>query len=199
MIRSKYLLEPASPGAILRDEARRGTAVGLEAERYTLNGQMVPDSIAISLVCGWLGNNRSGGFIFDGFPRSLIQAQGLEEILREQGGELDAVFFLDVPEEELCKRITHRVICESCGKTFRAGLHVRSVSDSCPMCGGSLGKRQDDNIDALNRRMLEYRTKTEPLVGYYREKGLLSEIDGSQTPDSVFCRISAVLEDFVCR
>jgi adenylate kinase len=192
MIKGRYQIESTSPGEMLRDEARRGTAIGIEASARTSQGLMVPDAVVIGMVKNWLAEH-NGAFVFDGFPRTLEQADALEALLEGRNTPLDIVFFLNVPLEAIRDRVVRRVTCEKCGAVFSLGLHVGSVVERCPVCQGTLGKRSDDTLEALEHRMAEYREKTEPVERYYRKRGFLRELDGSQKPEVVFGEISTVI------
>ncbi len=190
-IKERYGIPSVSPGAMLRDEMRRGTPLGIEADRVTRDGSMVSDELVISLVRSWI-ETHDQGFVFDGFPRSVGQAEALEQLLAERQEKLDAVLFFDVPDELVCSRAMNRLTCEKCGRTFEAGA---GIGDQCPVCGGKLGRRGDDTLEAFQHRMQQYREKTAPLIEYYRGKGLLRIVKPAQSPDTVFGRIAALLEE----
>jgi adenylate kinase len=183
----------ASPGAMLREEKRQGTPLGIEADRITQDGSMVSDFIVISLVREWL-KTHSGKFLFDGFPRDIEQAEALEELLHERGETLDAVLFFDAPEQVVERRILNRVMCPACGGSFGIGIDVNSGDVPCPVCGGKLVRRTDDTIEAFRNRMEQYREKTCPLVEFYRERGLLKTVKADLAPDAVFSEIISILE-----
>ena len=193
LIKERFEIEPTSPGAMLRDEMRRGTPLGIEADSYTSHGQLVPDSLVIQLVKSWL-EKHDGSFVFDGFPRTIAQAEALEVILSERNTPLDVVFFFSLEEEGIRNRVLRRVSCEKCGRIFGAGFHFDPARQACPVCEGALIRRKDDTLEALEQRMEEYRQKTEPLVEFYRQRGLLRELFADARPETVFAEISSVLE-----
>ena len=193
MIKERYQIEPTSTGALLRDELRRGTALGIEADRFTSQGQLVPDSVVIQLVGSWL-DAHNGAFVFDGFPRTIAQAEALETLLKARGTPLDLVFFFNTPAEVIQDRVLRRVGCEQCGRIFGAGLHFDHGHQVCPACGGNLIRRKDDTLEALAQRMEEYREKTEPLVDFYRTRGILHELSAFARPEEVFAQINSVLD-----
>lgn len=193
LIKARYGIEPTSTGAMLRDEKRRGTQLGIEADHLTSQGQLVPDALILELVSRWLTIN-GDSFVFDGFPRTLSQGRELERLLEKRKLPLDFVFFFNVAPEEIRNRVLHRVTCEACGRIFSTGLQVHSAEESCPVCGGKLGRRSDDTLEALERRMVEYREKTEPLVPFYRSRGVLVELAAASSPETVFAEISSILE-----
>jgi adenylate kinase len=150
MIAEKYQIPSASPGAMLREEKRRGTALGIEAERLTASGRLVPDDVICDVVRRWL-EAHDGAFVFDGFPRSRGQADALEEMLAARGTSLEVVLSLDADYETIANRVQNRVVCGSCRTNLSTGLHVTSVESRCPKCGGPLTRRGDDNLETLRR------------------------------------------------
>jgi len=193
MIKDRFQIEPTSPGAMLRDEMRRGTPLGIEADSYTSHGQLVPDSLVIELVKSWL-ETHDGSFVFDGFPRTIAQAEALESILAARNTPLEVAFFFEIRVERIRERVLNRVSCEECGRIFGAGFHFDSARQACPVCSGKLIRRKDDTLEALEQRMEEYRQKTEPLVKFYRQRGILHELCADARPETVFSEISTVLE-----
>ena len=191
-IKARFGLQAVSPGAMLREELRLQTPLGIEADRLTRNGSMVPDTTVIELVARWLSAH-SGGFVFDGFPRTLVQAEALEKMLFQHGVTLDIVLYFDVTEETIFERVMNRMTCGQCGRSFSAGLHLTPGQSACPECGGVLGRRADDTPEAVEQRLVEYREKTDPLVAYYRQRELLWALNGAESPDQVFSEIVAAL------
>jgi adenylate kinase len=193
LIKERYRIEPTSTGAMLREELRRGTELGLAADQLTSRGQLVPDAMITELVGKWL-QTHGDAFVFDGFPRTVPQAIELDRLLAERQTPLQAVIFFNVPFAEIRDRVLNRVGCQDCGHIFKIGLQVASIADQCPSCGGPLCRRSDDTIEALERRMVEYHEKTEPLIAFYRDRGLLFELKGAESPETVFAEISSILE-----
>ena len=194
MIRAAYQLPTTSPGAILREEKKSGTALGVEAETLTKQGKLVPDAMVNRLVDTWLGPGRAE-FVFDGYPRSLGQATALDEMLARRGTPLEAVLSLEVDEATIRDRVERRLMCSRCGNIVSLGLHIASKDAACPKCGGPLVKRGDDTAETLELRMQEYAEKTEPLISYYTSQGLLRPVDATRTPDAVFQSVKAILEN----
>jgi adenylate kinase len=192
-MQAKFNLPITSPGAMLREERRLHTPLGLEAEKLTSQGRLLPDETIVALVRAWLSQHGSQ-FIFDGFPRSVGQADALETMLSERGAPLDAAFALEAPLAVLEKRVAGRLVCLQCGQIVGAGLHVEGPGSPCPRCGGALGRRSDDTAETLRIRLEEYREKTEPLLGYYLQRGLLQRVDGAASPDEVFKSMAVMLE-----
>jgi adenylate kinase len=171
-----------STGDMLREAALAGTRLGLEAKRYMDTGVLVPDAVVIGLVDERLAQpDAARGFVLDGFPRTVAQAEALDALLRRRGLELDRVLYFDVSRGELIRRLTGRRTCRSCG----AGYHVVSAPpatpERCDRCGGELYQRADDAEGTVSRRLDVYETQTAPLLDYYRARGLLVEVKGEGT------------------
>jgi len=179
---------------MLREELRKGTSLGKAASDLTSKGHLVPDAMITELVGEWL-LTQGDSFLFDGFPRTVPQAEALDHLLENRGTPLEAVIYFDVPIKEIQDRVLNRVGCRDCGRIFRIGLHVNSLEDACPVCGGKLFRRTDDTLEALEQRMAEYREKTEPLVDFYRDRDLLFKLEAAERPETVFAKISSILED----
>lgn len=193
MIRSKYGIPVASPGAILREESQAGTELGIAAEALTRHGKLVPDSMVLQVVEHWL-EKVADGFVFDGVPRTLGQAADLEALLDKRHSPLDVVIALDADLPTLQNRVVNRLVCQSCGQSFSMGLHIVSSDSVCTNCGGKLGRRGDDTLETLEFRMREYLEKTAPLIGFYEKRGLLHRIDSQEMPESVFGAVVKILE-----
>ncbi len=173
-------------GKILRRAIREETDLGQRAQRYIESGDLVPDEIMVELVQQRLAQpDCASGFILDGFPRTLTQADRIGEYLSSQGTPLDAVIFLDIDDEVVFNRLKNRRVCDDCGRTYH--LEARPPSDSgvCDRCGGDLVRRDDDNREAIQHRLEVYREKTRPLLDYYRDRELLVEIDGERPIEEV--------------
>jgi adenylate kinase len=194
MIREKYQIPTPSVGAILRAQAVAGTEIGLAAEKYTSDGLLVPDKMIVELVESWLKEN-DGAFIFDGFPRTTGQGVALEQLLNKRGTPLQLAVSLEVDFETIQDRVSRRAICGDCGFIASAGLNVESTQSRCPRCHGPLQQRKDDTAEALQRRLVEYHAKSEPLLDFYGERGLLRRIAAQAAPELVFAEISKVLEN----
>jgi adenylate kinase len=194
MIAARYGIPITSPGAILREEKRIGSALGVEADKITSQGRLLPDETVVGLIRNWLEHHDSE-FVFDGFPRSRGQADALEELLRGRGTPLDAVLALEADADTLRQRVAGRMVCQKCGNIVAAGLHVESAASPCPKCGGPLGRRSDDTPEVLAARLKEYEAKTAPLLDYYEQRKLLRRVDSARTPDLVFASIASILEE----
>jgi adenylate kinase len=181
-----------SVGEVLRQEANAGTPLGKEAATFTNAGKLVPDRLALASIAGWL-DAHTDAFVFDGVPRTVGQAEALEKILADRRAPLTAVLWLEVPVEVIEDRVSRRLVCSACGQTFSLGWQVKERGAPCPVCGGTLQNRHDDDPETLQRRLAQYREYTEPLLGFYEQRGLLRRIDAKQEPEQVFAQIEAAL------
>ena len=184
LLAATFGIPSASTGAILRDEKARGSEIGLEASRWTSEGKLFPDELALRVVWNWVDGRKR--FILDGFPRTLGQATTFDEGLVERDLSLDAVYFLNLSEELVRDRMTSRLTCADCGSVFNEKFHNVTSESPCPKCGGKLARREDDTMEALDHRLAQYREHTLPVVEHYRTKGLLKEVDVTPGRDAVF-------------
>jgi adenylate kinase len=191
LLAATFGIPAGSTGAMLRDEKARGSEVGLEADRWTSQGKLFPDELALRVVWKWIDGRKR--FILDGFPRTLGQAAAFDEGLSERQLPLDAVYFLNLSEDLVRERMTSRLTCTQCGSVFNEKFHNVTVDTPCPKCGGPLGRRNDDTLEALDSRLAQYREQTLPVVDHYRGKGLLKEMDVTPGRDEVFRHL---YEDF---
>ncbi len=182
-----------SVGDILRREKGAKSPLGLEAATYIDHGRLVPDHVALQSIGSWLGAHETA-FVFDGFPRTLGQATALDDILVKHQASLMAAVWLEVDAETIRERVSRRVVCSVCGHSFRIGWQVQSRDEACPLCGGTLHTRHDDDAETLVRRMAQYQEHTAPLIEYYEERSLLRRIDATRTPEEVSAQVSAVFE-----
>lgn len=183
-----------STGAILRREKEKGSKIGLEAASYTDRGLYFPDDLALRIAAAWLEENPEG-FLFDGFPRTLPQAEAFAALLDERHSPLQAALSLLVPTAELQRRVTDRLTCQVCGKTFSASSSGLQQGDACDRkgCPGKLGCRDDDRPEIFQNRLRQHEEMTGPVLEFYRQSGLLREIDGTGTPDEVATRARTLL------
>lgn len=193
MLSQKYGVPQISSGEMLRENIRDGTKLGKKASSYMDRGELVPDQILIRLVKDALSSSDcSRGFILDGFPRTVVQAEALVGILHQLRLKLDAVIYFDVPLEELITRLSGRRTCRSCGNNYHIKFKSPKDEDVCDKCGGALYQRDDDKGGTVQNRLEEYRRRTKPLIDYYRKEGLLITVDGSKKISEIFeelCRI----------
>ena len=188
----KYDLEPIATGDMFRWAISHGTDVGLKAKEYVDAGKLVPDEVTIEIVRERLEAEDFDGFLLDGFPRNLRQADALDGTLHDQDARLDAVLVLHVPEEVSLRRILGRRVCSNCGRNYHVDSPPRE-DWTCDRCGGRVERRSDDDEDNIRDRLKVYHDQTEPLKAYYDARGILREVDGEGTMDEVFDRLVAVL------
>ena len=188
-------LTQLSTGDMLREARTSGTEMGKVVAEVMDRGDLVTDEIVIGLIEEKLQDAPQGGFIFDGFPRTLAQADALEELLGRHGQGLDAVIEMKVDDDALVTRIAGRFTCATCGAVYHDVTRKPAQEGVCDACGGTEFKRRpDDNEEALRKRLMEYYKKTSPLVGYYYAKGQLSRVDGLAAIDEVAAAIGDILD-----
>jgi len=184
-----------STGDMLRDARSSGTEMGQKVAAIMDAGELVTDEIVIGLIEEKLEGDHAGGFIFDGFPRTLAQADALGEILEKHGATLDGVVEMRVDDDALVNRITARSTCGTCGEVYNDLSKPIPASGECGNCGGTEFKRRaDDNEESLRTRLMEYYKKTSPLIGYYYAKGDLRSVDGLAEIDEVAASIAKALD-----
>lgn len=190
-----YSIPHISTGDIFRENLRQGTELGLKAKEYMDRGELVPDDVVIDIVKDRLGvSDCRDGFILDGFPRTAAQADALKSMLSSMDMRIDHVLNIRVPEEVVVKRLTARRTCSSCGSIYHLLYNPPKKAGVCDECGGELYQRDDDSEETVLSRLEEYEKKTQPLIDYYRNEGLLRDTDGSAEPDDVFEEIREYLE-----
>jgi adenylate kinase len=197
MITRHFALPVTSPGTILRRERDLGTPLGAEADEISRHGGLVPDDIIVCLIEDWLSLHGQNGFVFDGFPRTVTQAERLNEILQKRETALDLAIWLEVSEETVRDRIASRLQCRRCGFTTSltsAGFADRPI---CPYCDGPLIRRDDDAAEVLQTRLAEFKAKTEPLLSFYEKDAALHRVDGNRDREAVFADIAALIEERV--
>ena len=181
-----------STGDMFRQAVAEETELGLKAKAYMSRGELVPDDIVIGIVKERLAQpDCQGGFLLDGFPRTVVQAKALKAALFESGRKLDRVLNIDVDPHVLLSRLTARRTCADCGHVYNLQLDPSKASGNCDECGGLLQQREDDTEVTVRKRLDVYQEQTAPLIDYYRSSGLLAEIDGEQGVDEVYSAISA--------
>jgi len=179
-----------STGDILREAVREGTPLGLEAKKYMEEGRLVPDEVVIGIVREKLRSPEcEKGVVFDGFPRTISQAEALDRILEELGRRLDRVVEVEVSEEEVLRRLTGRRTCRNCGAMYHVFFEPPKVEGVCDKCGGPLYQREDDKEDVIKERLRVYRKDTEPLISYYEKKGVLVKVKGEGPIEEVKQRL----------
>ena len=193
LLADNYGVEHLSTGDLLRAAAAAGTPAGLEAKTFMDTGELVPDDITVRVVEErFSGDFLERGFVLDGFPRTLTQAEVLETVL--DGHALDLVLDLDVPTEIVLDRIAGRRVCEQCGTTYHMSKPPSTGDWTCDNCGGRVVQRDDDTEAAVTRRLEIYEAETVPIIDFYRNVGKLVVVDGVEETDVVFKRLVDVIE-----
>jgi len=183
-----------STGDIFRKNLKKETPLGLLARSYMDKGALVPDEVVLKMVSGrLLEPDMKAGFLLDGFPRTIAQAEFLESFLAERGQALDAVILFDIGDEALVRRLSNRRTCRSCGAIFNL-LTLDGDGHSCPACSGELYQRDDDEESVIRNRLKVFHDQTQPLIDWYGKKGLLSAVDASQAPEAAYGDIAAILK-----
>jgi adenylate kinase len=194
MLVDKYGIPQISTGDILRANLKKQTELGIEAKKYMDAGKLVPDEVVIGII-----NNRlkeddcKTGYMLDGFPRTVAQAEALDKILSEGGSGIDHVISIDVPDAELLGRLTGRRTCRQCGQGYHVMFDPPEKEGVCGKCGGELYQRDDDNEATVSNRLKVYADQTQPLIDYYQAKGLIRPIDGLGKIQEIFDRVVKVL------
>lgn len=193
-VAAQYGVLKISTGDLLREAVRNQTKLGLEAKGYMDQGKLVPDSVVIGLVRDKLGHpGCAGGFILDGFPRTVAQAEELEIVLNERGVRLDRVINFRVPREDVVKRLSGRRSCPKCQATYHMEFAPSKKVGLCDRCGEALIQRNDDQREAIETRLSVYDEQTTPLISFYEKKNMLSHLDGSGAVESVYQSLTKVL------
>ena len=195
MITRQFGIPVTSTGAILRRERDLGTPLGQQTAEVLQSGGLVSDKIIIELIEDWLRLHGGHGFVFDGFPRTLPQAESLMSILARLRSALDLVIWLEVSEQTVLDRIAGRLQCGECGFTTSSSSAQFANRPICPYCDGPLERRNDDDLAVLQTRLQEFRTKTEPLASFFEKMSILHRIDGNRDREAVFSDISQLIED----
>ena len=190
----KYGVPQISTGDIFRANIKEGTELGKKAQEYTNSGRLVPDKLVVELVKDRLQQDDcKNGYLLDGFPRTIFQAEELDKFLEEQGQKLDAVINFEIEGEVLIERLTGRRLCKDCGASYHIKFSAPKVDGVCDKCGGVLEQRKDDTRETAEDRLKVYEESTAPLIGYYSNTGALRNFNADQDPDTVFAEITAEL------
>jgi len=190
----EFQIPHISTGDMFRSAIQEGTEMGLEAKSYMDKGLLVPDEVVIGIVKDRLGKDDcNNGFLLDGFPRTVAQAEALDVMLAEMGKKIDNVVNIDVDKESLLSRLTGRRICRKCGATYHVLFNPPKVDGVCDKCGGELYQRDDDKEETVATRLDVNLKQTEPLLKYYQEKNVLTMVNGNQEIDEVFSNVEKIL------
>lgn len=193
-IKNAYNIPHISTGDMFRNAIKNSTPLGVMAKSYIDKGLLVPDSVTIGLVKERLQEaDCQKGFILDGYPRNIAQAQNLDELLNSLGLKLDACLYIDVDQKVLTDRIVGRRVCPKCGASFHINTLKPKVDGICDYCGASLIQRKDDTLETVTPRLEVYNTLTAPLLDYYKKKGILKSVDGEGEVEQIFANIKKTL------
>ena len=191
----RYGIPQISTGDILRAAVREGTELGKTAKQYMDAGKLVPDEVVIGIIEERLKEpDCAKGYILDGFPRTVAQADALTEVLARMGQSIDHVVSIEVPDEELVERLTGRRTCRNCGAMYHVKFSPPKKPGVCDKCGGELFQRDDDKEETIRARLKVSQDQTAPLIAYYEKAGLLRRVSGVGTVDEIYERILGVLE-----
>ena len=194
-IKEKYNIPHISTGDMFRLAIKEGTDLGLKAKGFMDQGELVPDEVTIGIVKERLSKaDCENGFLLDGFPRTIAQAEALQELLTELNRKINYVLHVDVPEEKLVERLTGRRICPTCGTTYHVVYNPPKVEGVCDKDGSTLIQREDDQPETVKKRLSVNIKQTKPLLDFYQDKGYLVTVDGDREIDEVFQDIQAILE-----
>jgi len=194
-IAAKYEVPHISTGDIFRANIKEGTELGNKAKSYMDQGLLVPDELTLELVMDrFAKDDCKNGYVLDGFPRTIPQAEALYEALKAKGEKMDYAINVDVPDEKIIDRMSGRRACVACGGTFHVVYNPTKVEGICDLCGGNLILRDDDKPETVQKRLNVYHDQTQPLIDYYKNEGILKEVDGTQDVEVVFEDIVKILE-----
>jgi adenylate kinase len=190
LLSKEYGIPQISTGDLFRGAVKEGSELGKQVQGIMEKGELVPDSLTVALVKERLSKPDAGsGYILDGFPRTVAQADALAEFQK-----IDAVINFSISDELVIRRLSGRRVCRSCGAIYHIENMPPKVEGTCDRCGGELYIRDDDKIESIKNRLRVYKEQTEPLIAYYRDKGLLREIDSSESPEHSLRQIKSLLE-----
>lgn len=193
-ISAKYDIPHISTGDIFRANINNGTELGKKAKSYMDQGLLVPDELTVDLVMDRIQKEDcKNGYILDGFPRTIPQAEALDQALKALGEKLDYAIEVDVPDENIVKRMAGRRACVHCGATYHIVHAPTKVENICDACGGDLILRDDDKPETVTKRLTVYHDQTKPLIDYYKEEGILATVDGTADLEDVFKAVVAIL------
>jgi len=182
-----------STGDILREAVKNQTPLGLKAKEYMDRGELVPDSLIVALIEECLPEE--GGVILDGFPRTVAQAQALEDMLSSRNKKLSKVILFDSPDEVIVDRLSGRRVCSNCGAVYHIKYNPPKREGVCDLCGGSLVQREDDKEDVIRHRLEVYRKQTEPLIDFYQKRNIIFRLDATKDIQDLFSELEGILKD----
>ena len=193
-IAAKYQIPHISTGDIFRANIKEGTELETKAKAYMDKGELVPDELTCDLVVDRISKpDAANGYVLDGFPRTIPQAEALTRALNERGEKIDFAINVEVPDENIVRRMGGRRACLKCGATYHVEYNAPKVENVCDVCQGELVLRDDDKPETVQKRLSVYHAQTQPLIDYYKAEGVLAEVDGTQDIDVVFQDITKIL------
>jgi adenylate kinase len=193
-IAEKYQIPHVSTGDIFRSNIKEGTQLGRKAKEYMDQGALVPDELTIGMLMDRIQQEDcKNGYVLDGFPRTIPQAESLQKAITEMGQKIDFAIDVDVPDENIINRMSGRRACISCGATYHIVYNPSKVPGVCDVCGSELVLRDDDKPETVKKRLAVYHDQTRPLIDYYKEAGVLVNVDGTQELNKVFSDITDIL------
>lgn len=195
-IADKYDIPHISTGDIFRANIKGGTELGQKAKSYIDKGELVPDEVTIGMLLNRIAQDDcKNGYVLDGFPRTIPQAESLTEALKSQGDQIDFALNIDVPDEAIIQRMSGRRACPKCGATYHIVYAAPKTENICDKCGTELIIRSDDKPETVKDRLNVYHQQTEPLIAYYKTAGVFREVDGTQELPKVFEDVVAILSE----
>lgn len=194
-IAKEYNIPHVSTGDIFRANIKNGTELGLKAKSYMDKGQLVPDEVTIGMLLSRIAEEDCReGYVLDGFPRTIAQAESLKASLEEKGQKIDYAINIDVPDSAIVERMSGRRSCPKCGASFHVKFNPPKAEGKCDLCGEALIQRDDDRPETVAKRLEVYHEQIKPLVDYYDRERILKTVDGTKTTDEVFAAIAEVLK-----
>ena len=193
-ISNRYSIPHISTGDIFRSNISENTPLGVEAKKYMDNGQLVPDEVTINMVKDRLQQDDcKNGYLLDGFPRTVHQAEALQEFLQERQETIDTALLIEVPMNFILERMTGRRVCPSCGASYHMKFNPTKIQGKCDVCGSDVIQRKDDSEETVNERLDVYQRQTQPLIDFYKVRNQLSVVDGTKAINEVFESICHLL------
>jgi adenylate kinase len=193
LLRDKLGFVHYSTGEVFRDHIKRQTPVGMEVQEYVTSGKLVPDEVVLEVANAFVAEHALKKIVFDGFPRTIPQAQGLDQVLEGHEQKVDFCVLIDLDDDEVVRRLSARRQCRKCGRIYNLTFSPPKVEGVCDECGGELYQREDDREETIRDRLAVYHEQTEPLVEYYRDKFVLERVDGAIGRDRVFEELKGLL------
>ena len=182
-----------STGDILREAVKKQTPLGIKAKEYMDRGELVPDNLIIALIEEYLP--KEGGVILDGFPRTIAQAEALENMLSAKGKKVSKVLLFDSPDEVIIDRLSGRRVCSNCGAVYHIKYNPPKKEGVCDLCGGSLVQREDDKEEVIKNRLEVYKRQTQPLIDFYKKKGIIYRLDATKSVEELFAEVEGIIKD----